>query len=61
MSTAGKAQQHAVKTLVMKYRTEYEELYRAEVTRLGGNVRPTKELRIARLKAQIEQLESEGV
>ena len=51
-----RAQNLALRELVSKYKTEYQELYRANVQQLGGNVRPTKEQRIAALEKQIAEL-----
>ena len=56
-----KAQQLAVKYLCHKYHDEYTEKYRALVIEMGGRVHPTKAERIANLKRQIQELESEGV
>ena len=56
-----KAQQLAVKYLCHKYHEEYRDKYRALVIEMGGKVHPTKAERIANLKQQIQELESEGV
>ena len=56
-----KAQQLAVKHLCHKYHEEYTEKYRALVIEMGGRVHPTKAERIAKLKAEIQELESKGV
>jgi cysteinyl-tRNA synthetase len=56
-----KAQQLAVKHLCHKYHDEYTAKYRALVIEMGGRVHPTKAERIANLKRQIQELESEGV
>jgi ClpP class serine protease len=53
------AQNHARKVLLEKYRDEYNAIYRAEMIRLGGRPRPTKEEKIQMLKEQIEKLEAE--
>jgi hypothetical protein len=55
------AQNEARKYLVDKYRAEYDAIYRARVTELGGKVHPSSAERIAKLKEQIAKLESEGV
>jgi hypothetical protein len=52
------AQGEARKHLVNKYRTEYDAIYRAHVLALGGKVHPSKEQRIANLKALIAELEA---
>ena len=52
------AQAFARRTLLEKYREEYNELYRAEVIRLGGKVRPSKQEKIEKLKAQLAELEA---
>lgn len=52
------AQNHARRILLEKYREEYNALYRAEVIRLGGKVRPSKEEKIEKLKAQLAELEA---
>ena len=52
------AQNHARKVLLEKYRDEYNAIYRAEMIRLGGKPRPTKEEKIQMLKAQIAELEA---
>jgi len=56
-----KAQQLAVKHLCHKYHDEYTAKYRELVIEMGGRVHPTKAERIANLKRQIQELESEGV
>ena len=48
----------ARKFLVNKYRHEYQEVYRAEVRRLGGKPQATKEEKIAMLKNKIKELEA---
>jgi hypothetical protein len=53
------AQNYARKYLLNKYRKEYNEVYRAEVIRLGGKLAPTKEEMIAKLQAKIAELEAE--
>ena len=53
------AQNYARKFIVAKYRKEYNELYRAEVIRLGGKLAPTKEEKIEKLKAAIRDLEAQ--
>lgn len=55
-----RAQAFARKTLLEKYRDEYNELYRSEVIRLGGNVRPSKQEKIEKLKAQLRELEAQA-
>jgi len=57
-SAGVQAQNHARKVLVERHRAEYEEIYRAEVLRLGGKLRLTKQEKIARLQAQIAKLEA---
>lgn len=54
------AQNYARKMLVQRHRAEYDEIYRAEVIRLGGKLAPTKAEKIAKLKAQIAELEAEA-
>jgi iron-sulfur cluster repair protein YtfE (RIC family) len=56
-----KAQQLAVKYLCHKYHDEYTAKYRELVIEMGGRVHPSKAERIANLKRQIQELESEGV
>jgi len=56
-----KAQQLAVKYLCHKYHDEYTAKYRELVIEMGGRVHPSKAERIANLKRQIPELESEGV
>lgn len=53
------AQNYARKYLLNKYRKEYNEVYRAEVIRLGGKLAPTKEEMIAKLQAKIAELEAQ--
>jgi hypothetical protein len=52
------AQNYARKVLLEKYRDEYNAIYRAEMIRLGGKPRPTKEEKIQMLKTQIAELEA---
>jgi hypothetical protein len=47
--------------LIQKYRAEYSAKYRENVIALGGTCHPTKEERIARLRKEIEAIESKGV
>jgi hypothetical protein len=47
--------------LIQKYRAEYSAKYRENVIALGGACHPTKEERIARLRKEIEAIESRGV
>jgi hypothetical protein len=47
--------------LINKYRAEYSAKYREQVIALGGNCHPSKAERIARLRAEIEAIESKGV
>ncbi|NBT46619.1 MAG: hypothetical protein EBT07_02200 [Actinobacteria bacterium] len=54
-----KAQNYARKELVKRHRKEFEEIYRAEVIRLGGKLRPTKEDKIKKLKELLAELEAE--
>lgn len=53
------AQNNARRYLLQKYRKEYNEVYRAEVIRLGGKLAPTKEEKIEKLKAAIRELEAQ--
>jgi hypothetical protein len=55
------AQVKAMQYLRNKYRAEYSAVYRAEVVAAGGKCHPSKEERIARLKAQLQLLENKGV
>ena len=56
----GRAAAAAKVRLTDKYRNEYQELYREECAKLGLSSRPTKEERIAKLQAIIDQLKNEG-
>ena len=51
----------AMQYLRDKYRDEYSAVYRAEVIAAGGKCHPTKQERIARLKAQLQLLENKEV
>ena len=53
------AQNHARKELMKRYRKEWDEIYRAEMIRLGGTPKPTTEEKILLLQDQIEQLKKE--
>jgi hypothetical protein len=55
------AQVKAMQYLRDKYRAEYSAVYRAEVVAAGGKCHPSHAERIARLKAQLAELESQGV
>jgi len=55
------AQIRAMQYLRDKYRDEYTAVYRAEVVAQGGKVHPSHAERIARLKAELAELESQGV
>ena len=55
-----KAQNLAIRELVRNHKAEYQELYRSNVQQLGGNLRPTKEQRIALLEKQIAELREEN-
>ena len=52
------AQIKAMQYLRDKYRAEYSAVYRAEVVAAGGKCHPSHAERIARLKAQIAELEA---
>jgi hypothetical protein len=53
-----KAQTLALKYISHKYQEEYRAKYRELVAEMGGKLHPTKEQRIANLKAQIAELEA---
>jgi len=52
------AQIKAMQYLRDKYRAEYSAVYRAEVVAAGGKCHPSHAERIARLKAQLAELEA---
>jgi hypothetical protein len=53
------AQNYARKELIRRHRAEWEEIYRAEMIRLGGKPKPTIAEKIDALRGQIAQLETE--
>jgi hypothetical protein len=53
------AQSHARKQLLKNHREEYDSIYRAEMIRLGGTPKPTREEKILLLQDQIEKLQKE--
>jgi hypothetical protein len=53
------AQSHARKELLKRHRKEYDEIYRAEMIRLGGNPKPTVEEKILLLQDKINELQKE--
>ena len=55
------AQNHARKELQKRYRKEWDEIYRAEMIRLGGKPKPTTEEKILLLKEKINELQKEIV
>jgi hypothetical protein len=52
------AQNNARKILIERHKEEFAEIYRSERIRLGFNVRPTKQEKIQKLKAEIAELEA---
>lgn len=53
------AQSHARVELIKRHRAEYDEIYRAEMIRLGGKPKPTTQEKIQKLKEELAKLESE--
>lgn len=53
------AQDYARKELIKRHRKEYDELYRAEMLRLGGTPRPSKEDKVRALEAELVRLKGE--
>ena len=53
------AQNYARKELIKRHRKEWDEIYRAEMIRLGGTPKPTTEEKILLLQEKIKQLQKE--
>lgn len=53
---ANRARHRATRTLIMKYRAEWDDLYAKEAAKEGVEPKPRDTPEVARLKAQIEQL-----
>lgn len=53
------AQSRARVELIKRHRAEYDEIYRAEMIRLGGKPKPTTQEKIQKLKEELAKLESE--
>lgn len=53
------AQNYARKELQKRHRKEWDEIYRAEMVRLGGKPKPTTEEKILLLKEKINELQKE--
>lgn len=56
---AAQAQNYARKELIKRHRKEWDEIYRAEIIRLGGIPKPTTEEKILLLQEKIKQLQKE--
>jgi hypothetical protein len=55
------AQSFARVELIKRHRAEYDEIYRAKMSELGGTPKPTTQEKIDLLKQEIEKLQSELV
>ena len=53
------AQNYARKELMKRHRKEWDEIYRAEMIRLGGTPKPTTEEKILLLQNKINELQKE--
>jgi hypothetical protein len=53
------AQNYARKELMKRHRKEWDEIYRAEMIRLGGTPKPTVEEKILLLQDKINELQKE--
>ncbi len=53
------AQNYARKELMKRHRKEWDEIYRAEMIRLGGKPKPTTEEKILLLQNKINELQKE--